>query len=135
VPLLVKAVADALQAEGFTDGASSPVYFVGFERATPDFAVTVIPEAGSPPQRSLGNFPGFSVVVRHPDGTKANEVLADIFRFLQDRGAGSGSARFSGLPIARIFASAGVVQLGFDLDGGQGRWRVSQTFQAIVRQT
>ena len=135
MPLLIKAVADALQAQGFTDGSGPPTYFVGFERATPDFAVTVLSEAGSPPQRNLGSFPGFSIVVRHRDGTKAHEVMVDIFRFLQDRGMTAGSAKFSGLPIARITATSGISDLGFDQDGGQGRYKVTQTFQAIVRQT
>lgn len=137
MPLLVKAVSDALAAVPITDGALVPIHYVGYERPQGNFAVTVIPEAGAPPQGAVGLFPQFSVIVRHPDGTKANEVAAAIFKFLHERGnhGNPGTVAFSGLKIGRIFASGDVVNLGFDGDGGQGRWRVIQTFTAILRQT
>lgn len=125
-------VRDLLEAEDFQDSsATSATYAVGFEPKTPDFTIAVLPESGPPPTRRFSDFPNFTVRVRHPDGSEANDVLYRIFRFLQEF-----QGRPGDVPVARITANAGPVQLGFDEDGtASGRWRVSQTFTAIVRQT
>ena len=124
------AIKDEIEAQGFVDGAgATPTYFLGLEEATPDFAVTVLPESGLAPQNVVGEFPGFSVRVRHPSGQQALVFLRRVFQHLQEF-----QGQPSGVPVARIMATAGPVHLGRDSDDAQGRWIVQQSFAAVLQQ-
>lgn len=131
MPLFEVELKNEIEAQGFVDGdGNSPAYFVAMEEEEPVFAVTILPEAGSAPTRTLGDFPSFSIRVRHQSGEQANLFLRQVYLFLQE--FSSTGLAGGGVGVARITASQGPVQLGRDEDGGQGAWRVQQTFDAIV---
>ncbi len=124
---------DLLEAQGFVDGAAAaPTWYFALEQPAPDFAVTVLPEQGPAPRRTIGEQPLFAVRVRHPDGREANLFLRQVFEFLQEFQGRIGAAPV--YPVARIFATTTAAQLGLDENGQQGRWRVTQTYTAILRQ-
>jgi hypothetical protein len=130
--LIEEAIASVIDAAGIVDSSSTPAtVLIGIEPDginTPDFTITIVPESGLPPTRRISIFFGFSVFVRHPKGLEAQKVVAELFDLLQEY-----QGRPLSVPIARITANAGPVQLGRDGNGGQGRWRVSQSYTAIVR--
>lgn len=129
--LLEVAIKDEIEAQGFTDSnAQAPSYFAGFEPEDPDFAVTVLPEGGVAPLRTLAEFPNLTVRVRHPSGTEANEFMRLIFLHLQE--FSSPNVQGSGIRVGRLTAGSSPVQLGRDENVRQGRWIVQQTFAAIV---
>lgn len=130
--LFTREVRDLIEAQGFQDSASNtPVFWVGMEQLNPDFAVTVVPESGNPPNRRIGEFHSFSVRVRHTNAEEANLLLRRIFEFLQEFQGRLGSSPT--WAVGRITADATPVQLGRDRGAKQGRWRVQQTYTAIAR--
>lgn len=126
---------DCIAAQGFQDSAgATPAYCYGMEPGEPDFAVTLLPESGPPGTRRLSDFPTFAIRVRHADGAEATLFLRRVFEFLQELQGRIGSAPVH--PVARVRADATPIHLGRDRGGvGQGRWRVQQQFNAVVRFT
>lgn len=126
-------IRDLLEAQGFVDtDALAPTWYVGVELPEPDFTVTILPGQGEAPTRALGEQPQFTVRVRHELGDEANIMVRRIFQFLQEFQGRLGSPV---LPVARIFANTTPVQLGRDGAGSRGgRWVVTQTYTAILRQ-
>lgn len=129
-----EALKDHLEGLGLVDSDSAePDWFVGMmqDGDGSDFAVAVLPEAGTAPTRTLGDFPSITIRVRHPKGQEANEFLRQVYLELQE--FSSTDLAGSGIGLARIRASQGPVQIGRDGgDEGMGRWIVQQTFAAIV---
>jgi hypothetical protein len=131
--LISQRIRDYLVSLSLTDTqAASPTYYVGIEQPEPDFAVTILPEQGTAPTRTFGEQPQFTVIVRHAEGDEANLFLRQVFQQLQEFQGRLGSSPV--LPVARVTANITPVQLGRDAHEGQGRWRVSQTYTAILRQ-
>lgn len=130
--LFEQAIRDHLAAQGLLDGnGDAPVWWVGAEQDQPDFSVTVIPEAGGDGTRRISEFPSFSVRVRHPNAAQAHLMSRRIFELLQEFQGRLGTNPT--WPVARITAIATPVPLGRDRGERQGRWRVTQTFNAITR--
>ncbi|MCP4251067.1 MAG: hypothetical protein GY778_28855 [bacterium] len=130
--LLDKEIAVLLGDQNFTDDdAQVATVRAGIEPATPDFTISVLLESGFPPTKQIGERNSFTVRVRHSKAEEANEQMRSVFKFLQEF-----SGRAGAIPVGRITANAGPVQLGRDEapGRGQGRWVVSQTFTAITDQ-
>ena len=126
------AIRDLLEAQGFTDSSASvPTFWLAVEQDQPDFSVTVIPEVGSNSTRRLGEFPSFTVRVRHTNAGEAHLLARRIFEFLHEFQGRIGSDPT--WPVARITGVGTPAPLGRDRAKRNGRWRVSQTFNAITR--
>lgn len=127
-------IRNLIQAQGFTDNlGDSPTYFVAMEKDAPDFTVSILPEPGATGTRRISEFPTFTIRVRHRNGEQANLFLRRIFELLQEFQGRLGTSPT--WPVAQIRAEATPTQLGRDNESRQGRWRVSQTYNAIVRFT
>ena len=132
--LFENVIRDFIQAQGFTDASgATPVYFVSMTKDQPDFTVTVLPEPGATGTKRLSEFPTFTIRVRHRNGEQASLFLRRIFELLQEFQGRLGTSPT--WPVARISAEASPTQLGRDNASRQGRWLVSQTYNAIVRFT
>ena len=125
-------IRDLIKDQGFTDSTGAvPVYMIAIEKEQPDFVVTVLQESGVGGTRRISEFPSFTIRVRHANGQEATTFLRRIFEFLQEFQGRLGTNPT--WPVARIEASATPVPLGRDTARGQGRFSVSQTYNAITR--
>ena len=129
--LFEEALKDYLEGLALTDSnAQEPDWMVGIMQdggGVSDFAVAILPEAGLEPTRTLGDFPGITIRVRHPDGHEANSFMRQIYLELQEYSTPDLAG--SGIGLARIRAAQDRVQIGMD---DQRRWQVQQTFSTIV---
>ena len=99
-------------------------------------AITVFTDGGEPPLLQLGESYTITIQVRNASYELAMERQREIFELLQMNGGQSNGANpntgpqssFNDIPIYLITADFPPLRLGRDRDGGDGRYRTTQSF-------